>query len=153
MPKRGQFHAAIRVTPKRCESCVQGALGKRTVSGGNFCNSEPKKITSTVLQGEMSPKFKHQCLQKFLGILLHFLGKLYQHWVFTGAAPRRVSTSNGKIKLVSQQCGIASEALRRKLSTIWEEPSMDQCQCRGKLYKNFQDHWSIRISSGKRMDQ
>ena len=35
----------------------------------------------------------------------------------------------------------------------WEEPSMDQCQCRGKLLKNFQDHWSIRISPGKGMDQ
>ena len=29
----------------------------------------------------------------------------------------------------------------------WEKPSMDQYQCRGKLLKNFQDHWSIRISS------
>ena len=35
----------------------------------------------------------------------------------------------------------------------WEEPSMDQYQCRGKLWKNFQDHWSIRISPGKGMDQ
>ena len=35
----------------------------------------------------------------------------------------------------------------------WEEPSMDQYQCRGKLLKNFQDHWSIRISPGKCMDQ
>ena len=35
----------------------------------------------------------------------------------------------------------------------WEEPSMDQCQCRGELLKNFQDHWSIRISPGKGMDQ
>ena len=30
---------------------------------------------------------------------------------------------------------------------------MDQCQCRGKLWKNFQDHWSIRIYPGKGMDQ
>ena len=30
---------------------------------------------------------------------------------------------------------------------------MDQCQCGGKLWKNFQDHWSIRISPGKGMDQ
>ena len=35
----------------------------------------------------------------------------------------------------------------------WEEPSMDQYQCRGKLLKNFQHHWSIRISQGKGMDQ
>ena len=35
----------------------------------------------------------------------------------------------------------------------WEEPSMDQYQCRGKVLKNFQDHWSIRISPGKGMDQ
>ena len=26
---------------------------------------------------------------------------------------------------------------------------MDQHQCRGKFWKNFQDHWSIRISPGK----
>ena len=30
---------------------------------------------------------------------------------------------------------------------------MDQYQCRGKLLKNFQDHWSIQISPGKGMDQ
>ena len=35
----------------------------------------------------------------------------------------------------------------------WEESSMDQCQCRGELWKNFQDHWSIQISPGKGMDQ
>ena len=35
--KRGQFHAAIRVTTKRCDSCAQGAaLGRRTVSRRNF---------------------------------------------------------------------------------------------------------------------
>ena len=27
-----------------------------------------------------------------------------------------------------------------------EEPSMDQCQSRGKVLTNFQRHWSIRIS-------
>ena len=41
----------------------------------------------------------------------------------------------------------------RKLDLVWEEPSMDQYQCRGELFKNFQDHWSIRISPGKGMDQ
>ena len=35
----------------------------------------------------------------------------------------------------------------------WEERSMDQYQCRGKLLKNFQDHWSIQISPGKGMGQ
>ena len=42
VPKRGQFHAAIRVTPKRCDSCVhwQVTLGKRTVSRRNLCNAE-----------------------------------------------------------------------------------------------------------------
>ena len=30
---------------------------------------------------------------------------------------------------------------------------MDQHQCRGKLQKNFQDHWSIRISPGQGVDQ
>ena len=36
---------------------------------------------------------------------------------------------------------------------FWEEPSMDQCRSRLKLSENFQDHWSIRISPGKGMDQ
>ena len=42
VPKRGHFHAAIRVTPKRCDSCVQGALtlGKRAVSRRDFCDAE-----------------------------------------------------------------------------------------------------------------
>ena len=31
VPKRGQFHAAIRVTTKRCDSCPQGTLGIRTI--------------------------------------------------------------------------------------------------------------------------
>ena len=42
---------------------------------------------------------------------------------------------------------------RSLIGSSWKEPSMDQYQCRGKLLKNFQDHWSIRISPGKRMDQ
>ena len=29
VPKRGQFHAAIRMTPKRRDSCAQGALERR----------------------------------------------------------------------------------------------------------------------------
>ena len=41
VPKRGQFHAAIRVTPRRFDSCAQGALGRRTVSRRNFCDMEP----------------------------------------------------------------------------------------------------------------
>ena len=40
VPKRGQFHAAIRVTIWRCDSCAQGALGRRTVSRRNFCDAE-----------------------------------------------------------------------------------------------------------------
>ena len=36
VPKRGQFHAAIRMTRKRCDSCAQVALGTRTVSRRNF---------------------------------------------------------------------------------------------------------------------
>ena len=40
VPKRGQFRAAIRVTPKRCDACAQGALGRRTVSWRNFCDAE-----------------------------------------------------------------------------------------------------------------
>ena len=35
VPKRGQFHAAIRATRKRCDSCAQVALGTRTVSQRN----------------------------------------------------------------------------------------------------------------------
>ena len=40
VPKRGQFHAAILVTPKRCDSCAQGPLGRRTVLRRNFCDAE-----------------------------------------------------------------------------------------------------------------
>ena len=40
VPRRGQFHAAIRVTIWRCDSCAQGALGRRTVSRRNFCDAE-----------------------------------------------------------------------------------------------------------------
>ena len=36
VPKRRQFHAAIRVTRKRCDSCAQVAQGTRTVSRRNF---------------------------------------------------------------------------------------------------------------------
>ena len=36
VPKRGKFHAAIRVTSKRCDSCAQGALGRRMVSRRNL---------------------------------------------------------------------------------------------------------------------
>ena len=32
VPKRGQSHVAICVTTKCCDSCAQGALGRRTVS-------------------------------------------------------------------------------------------------------------------------
>ena len=35
VPKRGQFHDAIRVTTKRCDSCAQGAPGRRPVSRRN----------------------------------------------------------------------------------------------------------------------
>ena len=35
-PKQGQSHAAIRLTPKRFDSCVQGALGKQAVWRWNF---------------------------------------------------------------------------------------------------------------------
>ena len=35
VPKGGQFHAAIRVTRKRCDSCAHVALGTRTVSRRN----------------------------------------------------------------------------------------------------------------------
>ena len=31
-------------------------------------------------------------------------------------------------------------------SDYWEEPSMNQYQFRGKLFRNFKGHWSIRIS-------
>ena len=40
VPKRGQFHAAIRVTRKCCDSCAQVALGTRTVSRRNFWDAE-----------------------------------------------------------------------------------------------------------------
>ena len=40
VPKRRQFHAAIRVTSERCDSCAHGALGRQTVSRRNFCDAE-----------------------------------------------------------------------------------------------------------------
>ena len=40
VPKPGQFHAEIRETMKRCDSCAQGALGRRTVSRRNLCDAE-----------------------------------------------------------------------------------------------------------------
>ena len=40
VPKRGQLHTTIRMTPKRCDSCAQGALGRRTVLRRNFCDAE-----------------------------------------------------------------------------------------------------------------
>ena len=40
VPKWGQFHTAIRVTRKRCDSCAQVALGTRTVSRRNFWDAE-----------------------------------------------------------------------------------------------------------------
>ena len=40
VPKRGQFHAAIRMAIWGCDSCAQGALGRRTVSRRNFCDAE-----------------------------------------------------------------------------------------------------------------
>ena len=39
-PNRGQFHAAIRVTTKRCDSCAQWALERRTVSRQNSWDAE-----------------------------------------------------------------------------------------------------------------
>ena len=38
VPKRGQFPAATRVTTKHCDSCVQGALGRRMVSTVSWRN-------------------------------------------------------------------------------------------------------------------
>ena len=42
VPKGGQFHAAIRVTTRRCDLCAQGALGRRTASQRNFCDAESR---------------------------------------------------------------------------------------------------------------
>ena len=38
VPNQGQFHTAIRVTPRRCDSCVHGGLRKPTVSWRNLQN-------------------------------------------------------------------------------------------------------------------
>ena len=40
VPKLGQFHALLRVRPKRCDSCAQSALGRRAVSRRHFCDAE-----------------------------------------------------------------------------------------------------------------
>ena len=40
-PKQGQFHDVTRVTPKRCcDSCVQGAIEKRTAMRRNLYDAE-----------------------------------------------------------------------------------------------------------------
>ena len=41
VPKRAQFHAAIRVAPKHCDSCVQGALQR------NLRDAESKSLVFT----------------------------------------------------------------------------------------------------------
>ena len=40
VPKRGQCHAAIRVTTPCCDSCAQGAIASRMVPQRNFCDAE-----------------------------------------------------------------------------------------------------------------
>ena len=66
------------------------------------------------------------------------------------------------MRLVSEVCtsclpfqleSMYHESSSSTTTTAWEEPSMDQYQCREKLLKNFQDHWSIWMSPGKCMDQ
>ena len=56
VPKQGQFHAAIRATTKRCDSCGQGALGRRTLLWRNFCDTESlaKRYSETCHQGHKS---------------------------------------------------------------------------------------------------
>ena len=46
VPERGQFHAAIRVARKRCDSCGQVAQGTRTVPRRNFlrCGSASEAL-------------------------------------------------------------------------------------------------------------
>ena len=51
VPKQGQFHAAIRVTRKRCDSWAEVALGTRTVSRRNSLK------TLTSLNKEVRPFF------------------------------------------------------------------------------------------------
>ena len=46
-PKRGQFHAAIRVTRKRCDSCGQVALETRPVSLVAQCSATPATVAAT----------------------------------------------------------------------------------------------------------
>ena len=42
--------------------------------------------------------------------------------------------------------GTLHRSSSREERHVWEEPSMDQCQSSEKLLKNFQRHWSTRIS-------
>ena len=62
VPKRGKFHAAIRVTPKRCDSCAQGAPGRRTASRRNFCDA-----VSLVRSAMVRPATKLPPLQEAYG--------------------------------------------------------------------------------------
>ena len=68
VPKPGQLHAVIRVTPKRYDSCAQGALGDgRTVSRRNFCDAEllAKRYSETCHQARQREVLKFSPARKY----------------------------------------------------------------------------------------
>ena len=49
-----QFHIASRVTPTRCDSHVQGAVGKWTASRPNLCYAERQRFAEALWQNKLS---------------------------------------------------------------------------------------------------
>ena len=69
VPKQGQFHAAIRVTPKLCDSCAQGEILRRTVSRRIFLRCG---IASEVLRRNMPLSRSELDEFKFVFVYLAF---------------------------------------------------------------------------------
>ena len=79
-------------------------------------------------------------------------GKIFQQFSrdFPGVFPEnpRTDPGNSHSLLEFSEKRPLPGKLRKKKG--WEEPPMDQCQSRGKLWTNFQRHWSVRMSLKRR---
>ena len=73
--------------------------------------------------------------------------KSLSHSVFSTAGSLEYSRTGDRVKILAQGFWIHFSTLPPNsniFSNFWEEPSMDQCQSREKLFMNFQ-RWSIQI--------
>ena len=61
--------------------------------------------------------------------------KVLEHLVWSNASGFQFWGPLARTNILSALCGLAN----------WEDPSMHQYQCWGKLLMNFQGHWSIQI--------